>query len=189
MPRQQRKKFLINPQFQIRFSLIMCSIIFTTSLFYPITLFEIIVKVVDQSKLVSATTIDELIQYKRALIVILVFFQLGFTALTFAICVFISHRIAGPIYKISIFLTSIKKGENRGKLFFRKHDYFKDLAEEYNGAMKSFQDNYQKDFAYLNEVRVYLETISPDLPVDKRSALSEVGHKLGEIQNRYEEKM
>ena len=72
MARQQRKIFLINPKFQIRFSVIMCSIVFLTSLFYPITIFVIIVKVFDQSKLVSPETINVLVQYKQALILILI---------------------------------------------------------------------------------------------------------------------
>lgn len=189
MARQQRKIFLINPKFQIRFSVIMCSIVFLTSLFYPITIFEIIVKVFDQSKLVSPETINELVQYKQALILILILFQLGFTVLTFTICIFISHRIAGPIYKMSMFLTSISRGENRGKLNLRKHDYFKEFADDYNDAMESFQKSYKDDLNGLSEVRTFLSSISSSIPEDKKLALNQISHKLSEIEKRYEEKM
>ena len=167
----------------------MCSIVFLTSLFYPITIFEIIVKIFDQKNLVSPDRIHELVQYKQALIVILVLFQLGFTALTFTICIFIGHRIAGPIYKMSRFLTHLSKGENHGKLYFRKHDYFKEFAEDYNLAVESFQANYAEDSLYIKDARKFLNSISESVPEEKKTMLLEVIHKLGEVQARYDEKV
>lgn len=46
--------------------------------------------------------------------------------------IFISHRIAGPIYRIKKFLDDVTNGDYSQRLKLRKHDELKDVAEAMN---------------------------------------------------------
>lgn len=50
---------------------------------------------------------------------------------------FISHRVAGPIYHLEKDLEALAKGEPFKELKFRKGDYFHSLAEKHNRAAKN----------------------------------------------------
>jgi len=47
----------------------------------------------------------------------------------------ISHRFAGPIYALRRALREVAQGEKARRLKFRKHDFWHNLADDYNAAM------------------------------------------------------
>ena len=49
--------------------------------------------------------------------------------------VFLSHRVAGPIYRITKHLQGIATGEPAKPLRFRDGDYFMELADAYNATL------------------------------------------------------
>lgn len=53
--------------------------------------------------------------------------------------IFITHRAAGPIYRLNTFLADWIAGK-RGKLSFRKHDYFQETADKMNRVLHPPQD-------------------------------------------------
>jgi len=64
-----------------------------------------------------------------------------FTLLTLLILVlgsiYLSHKIAGPIFRINKYLQSVSKGEKKPhEIHFRKYDFFDDLAENFNEFQK-----------------------------------------------------
>ena len=69
---------------------------------------------------------------RDALILFLILLHLGFTCLSFFICVFFSHKIAGPLYKLQKHLKLIREDARPGNLFFRQGDYFQELADDVN---------------------------------------------------------
>ncbi|MBP2676517.1 MAG: exported protein of unknown function, MCP-like, partial [Deltaproteobacteria bacterium] len=57
----------------------------------------------------------------------------------FAYCLFLSHRIAGPIYRINAVLRNLIAGEQTEKVTFRKNDCFlptAELLEQLAGKMR-----------------------------------------------------
>lgn len=48
---------------------------------------------------------------------------------------YMSHRIAGPVFKATSYLKEVAEGGKRYRLAFRKHDFFTDLAESINKAL------------------------------------------------------
>jgi signal transduction histidine kinase len=127
----------------------------------------------------------KLINYKETLIVILVLFQIGFTALFFIICIFISHKIAGPMFKLQKFLSRVRDGQQYDKLYFRKGDYFPEIAEDFNKTLETIRGQHENDFVYLSEVNTYLKNLSMVVPEDKKIVLSEIVTKLDEMQKRF----
>lgn len=122
---------------------------------------------------------------KIDLVKFLAFWQIGFTFIIFCACILVSHKVAGPIYKLRKFLQSIRNNNSLGRLHFREGDYFPELADDYNQAVEHIQDNYKKDFVYLSEVNAYINNLSHVVPDDKKIVLNEISKKLTEIQNRF----
>jgi hypothetical protein len=122
---------------------------------------------------------------RNSLIFFLVLLHAGFTCLTFLTCIFFSHKIAGPIYKLKKHLGEIRTNGISGHLFFRKGDYFTEVAEEVNLTIDHMQELHKNDLIYLGEVNSYINNLSLVVPDDKRIILHEISTKLSEMQARY----
>ena len=110
---------------------------------------------------------------------------MGFTCLTFFICVFFSHKIAGPLYKLQKHLKLIREDSKPGNLFFRQGDYFQELAEDVNQTFDHLEDSYKNDLVYLSEVTSYINNLSMVVPDDKRVVLNEISSRLSHMQERF----
>lgn len=53
----------------------------------------------------------------------------------------LSHRMAGPIYRLVTFFESIKKTRRPEKIFFRKGDYLNPYADTINEAIEGLTEN------------------------------------------------
>ena len=138
----KRTIYLVNPKFQIRFSLFVTSLVFICSLVYPIVIYETYNRLITQT---SNTELSQrLIDSKSDILQLLILFQLIFMVLVFIICIFQSHKIAGPLYKLKEYLRLIEEGESREKLSFRKGDHFQELAESYNSAVDAINRSVKK---------------------------------------------
>lgn len=184
----KRRIYLINPGFQIRFSLLISLIIFISSVIYPLTILDLIDKFAAMMSSQSPELVAQLEDKKTTLIVILALWQIGFTSLAFITCIFMTHKVAGPLYKVQKYLATIRDGQLNGKLFFRNGDYFKEIADDLNDTFETIQENYKNDFVYLSEVNAYLNNLSLVVPDDKKVVLKEITQKLTEIQNRFQQK-
>ncbi|MCP4913715.1 MAG: hypothetical protein GY909_11420 [Oligoflexia bacterium] len=127
-----------------------------------------------------------LAESRKNLIIMLSIWQLGFTLLVFILCIFLSHKIAGPMYKLQKFLHDVQDNGFNGRLFFRKGDYFQEVAEDINDTFEELEEKYQNDMVYLGEVSSYLNNLSMVVPDDKKVVLNEITQRLGEIQERYQ---
>lgn len=184
----KRRIYLINPRFQVRFSLLVSLIIFISSVIYPLTILDLIDKFAGMMSSQSPELVAQLEDKKITLIVILGLWQIGFTSLAFITCIFMTHKVAGPLYKVQKYLATIRDGQISGKLFFRNGDYFKEIADDLNETFETIQENYKNDFVYLSEVNAYLNNLSLVVPDDKKVVLKEITQKLTEIQNRFQQK-
>ena len=53
--------------------------------------------------------------------------------------IMLSHRIAGPLYRLQKHMVDISEGQTIKDVKFRKNDYFPELAEAFNKLNKSYQ--------------------------------------------------
>jgi hypothetical protein len=97
-----------------------------------------------------------------------------------------SHKIAGPLYKLQNYLRDIREGGDVKSLFFRDGDHFHEIAEEVSQTMEYFSKQREKDFSYLDEVSSYIANLALVVPEDKKPVLNEIQSKLSEIQTRYQ---
>lgn len=181
----KRHIFIIDAKFQLKFSFYICLILVLSSIIYPLTLDSLMNNILG----ILSTNFPEVAKSLsikwRSLLIVIVLWQVGIASLIFIICIFISHRIVGPLYKLKKYLSGIRQGTSSGKLVFRKGDNFQDLAEVVNETFEGIQEEYRSDFAYISEVNNYLNSIMSSVPEDKQEVLGEITKKLTEIQNRF----
>jgi signal transduction histidine kinase len=122
---------------------------------------------------------------EETLFIFLALWQLGLTILVFIICIFFSHKIAGPMYKLRQFLNRMRDGQPYSKLLFRNGDYFIEVADDINETFEKISDDYKNDFVYLSEVNAYINNLSMVVPSDKKVVLTKITERLDEIQTRF----
>lgn len=89
------------------------------------------------------------------------------------------------MYKIQKHLSAIRSGQRYDKIFFRKGDYFHEVAHDINETIEFIDENYKKDIVYLSEVSTYINNLSLIVPEDKKVVLAEISRRLGDIQERF----
>jgi methyl-accepting chemotaxis protein len=57
--------------------------------------------------------------------------------------IFLTHRIAGPVYRVQSDIDRVLAGEKRVRVRFRKHDAFPELAEKVNKLIERIDDKPQ----------------------------------------------
>jgi len=181
----KRKIYLINPQFQLKFSLYVCIVLVISTSIYPLVLYDALSNLMIKFGSKIPEMAQNIASTRKELMIALISWQIGFTGLIFVICIFFSHKIAGPIYKLIKFFRALRQGDQPGRLFFRNGDYFHELADEFNLTFENIQENYKKDLVYLSEVNTYLNNLTLVVPDDKKKVLSEISRKLSEIQERF----
>ena len=192
----KRTIFLINPKFQLKFSLLISTVVFISSLIYPIVIYNLIttyknnistrlVKICEKETEEIARISKSVSTQRENIIILLIFGQLIFTGIIFIISIFFSLKIAGPIYKTQKYLRKVSDNKGLGKLHFREEDYFKDLADDYNKTFSTLQNNYNRDVVYLNEIHSFLKKISSEFPNNKKPEIEKINQTIAEIQNRF----
>jgi len=181
----KRSIFLVNPSFQLSFSLIVCSIIFVSSLVYPIILMDFLTEIMNRFPEIEANM--KLAQ--TDLLLFLAVIQFIFITMVFIMFIFLTHKIAGPMQKLKNHLEQIRQGGAITPLSFRDGDHFHDVAEEVSLFLETVTFNQENDFQYLDEVAIYIENLVPVVPDDKKPVLNEISRRLMDIKSRYKESL
>jgi len=177
----KRSILIINPKFQFKISFLVCFLVLVSTVLYPVTIYEI----VEQFIAASPDKAEWLANLRNDLFWVLALVQFGMLGLIFISMIFISHKIAGPMFKLKSHLQAIRNTQKIEPVYFRKGDSFTDIADEFNKTMESIKTKRDEDFAYLEEIGAYIANLSLVIPDDKKPVLQEIQHKLLEIQNRY----
>lgn len=139
--RHQRRNFLVNPRFQLRFAFFMSSWVIGLSLMFPMLLneaFSIITELVIRDP--RGPEVAQVLAAKQDLFRNLYIFESIFVLVVFFLGIFMSHRIAGPLYKLDQYLReAARTGHLKPTLRFRSGDNFMELAESYNEMVAALQ--------------------------------------------------
>ncbi len=131
---QRRKRYFIDPEFQKRYISMM---ILTLIVFANIMILLVLSVYIDEvtiAKLQAALSVDA--PYKL-LLPILVIAELIGLFIVGAMSLIMSHRMAGPIYRLKMDLKEIEKGDLSRIIKFREKDEFQDVAVCVNGMLES----------------------------------------------------
>lgn len=177
----KRSVFLVNPPFQIKFSLIVSSLFVLSSLIYPIILLDFF----DEVAILNPNLQGNVFDARNDLILFLMGIQGLFIFMVFIIFIFLTHKVAGPLYKLKMHLYDIRQGGKIAPLTFRGGDHFQDVAEEVTLFLETMTMNQENDFEYIEEVATYLQNLETVIPDDKKPVLREISRRLMDIKSRY----
>ncbi len=169
-----RKIFIVNPKFQLRFSFIICSLIFIASLIYPLTIYDLIETLIAH----NPGNKDVFAAQRSTLLITLFSVQFGFSGFIFILSIRMTHKIAGPIYKLTNFLQNLRDGKEYYPLKFRNGDQFPEIAEEVNATVEYFLQKDVEEQSDIQQVLEYIDNISIALPEDKKAITEEIKSKL-----------
>jgi sensor histidine kinase YesM len=162
MAQYRRTIFLINKRFQLRFSLYVCSWLLALSFVYPLIVYNVFDYFIRYAAAdPQGPSVQLLVDTRHQIILLLIGLQVVFLLITFLISVFMSHRIAGPLYKLSLFFKKAKEGNLEEALFFRDKDHFHELAAEYNEMIQALREKIATDPAKIQAARAFLEQNPP----------------------------
>ena len=129
-----RKRYLIKRGFQLRFMIV---ILVSMLLIAAVTSWSIYSALIEtlynQFHGESLALIKHAITFKLFIRSLLLIFAIA------VISVFISHRMAGPVYKFENTIKALARGEEVKKIGLRKRDEFFDLAMAINSLIKSIK--------------------------------------------------
>ncbi len=181
----KRSVFLINPSFQLKFRLLVCSVILISTLVYPVIIYDFFKLVSENVPNVS----KNILAAQNDLVLYLVMIQAVITLLVFIVFIFFTHKIAGPLYKLKNHLAGIREGNAITPLTFRNGDYFHDVAEEVSLFLETVSTNQENDFQYVDEISLYIENLSSVVPDDKKPILNEISRRLSDLKSRYKKSL
>lgn len=146
--REHKKRFfrtyIINRSFQFKFiafallNSVVLTIIYFFAAFFFVQNFRTHISLVgfDQhaalSELISAQTDF----YFR--VMLWSFLIVG--VVTICLGVWFSHRIAGPLYRLRMSFQQMASEKKLGFIYFRKKDFFQEIATEFNGVVKNINE-------------------------------------------------
>ncbi len=83
------------------------------------------------------------------------------SSLAVILMMFVSHRIAGPLFRLERTIREMGEGRMPGKVNLRKKDEFKQLAEVVNSTLQRLEEKADRDRDVINSVYKMLEEGAP----------------------------
>lgn len=173
MPRR-RAIFLIDRRFQLRFSLYVCSWLFALSLVYPlvtVSLFDFFNKFAKIHA--PESTYGFLQEVRSEFLGQLSLLEVSWVAVTFLISLFMSHKIAGPLYKLRKAFEKAKNGDLKGTLSFRKSDHFQDVANDYNDMMDQVRAKFDQNIETVSTCIARIEAAAAHVQPEGKKELEQ----------------
>jgi len=155
---QKRKNFFIEKQFQTKYILLTIFMLLTYTF-----LFVIIIFAPYMLTLYFDYPLAERSEAAKAILLLhaRVWPWIGGVILFFgAISIFISHKVAGPLFRLKKSLSQVTQGNLNVSVKLRKWDDLKDLADHVNvliEELRTFVSTLRNDYALLSEYILELE--------------------------------
>lgn len=139
----RRRRYLVEKKFQLRFAGMILLFMFAVALFCSLTIYyntwmllgEKLANVYPQGRLVGILKQANFVLFMRLLLI---------TPLVGILAIVLSHRIAGPIFRIKKTLDEVTKGDYSKRLHLRNTDELKDVAESINKVMELLEKKKNK---------------------------------------------
>ena len=164
----RRKNYFIKKEFQAEFILKFCALVLLTAIISAALIYlflsHSVTTVFENSRIIIKQSTDFIMPgliLSSLVSVILV------SLATIIIVLFISHRIAGPLYKVENSLEKMGKGDVSFDIYFRKGDEAKILSEVFNKSRQNLNGmigDIKKEFRLLTKEVEEVKKISGKLP-------------------------
>ena len=172
--KRRRKKYFIEPEFQRRYIAIIVLVSFILS---SIMISFVLLVFTNKTMLAKMLEMfDVEVPYQLFFPSLIVAAAIGLIIVGI-LALFISHRIAGPLYRLKREIREIGEGDFSKVITLRKNDEFQDLAEVLNDALEKTRQR----LASLEEVKKSLEEI------ERKCSRGKMKSKVKEVRSTVEE--
>jgi nitrogen fixation/metabolism regulation signal transduction histidine kinase len=172
----QRRIILINRRFQLKFAVFVCAWIILLALVFPWivssvsdTIIALVQRKVDAGALAAVQDLQNGVLLWLWITSVLVI------AASFLWSIYLSHRIAGPVFRVQKALEAWSGGRTELKIQLRKKDNFVELSDAYNSAAQTHADL----VAQVEAAKEQLTQLSTRLSGEERATLESV---LGDLK-------
>jgi methyl-accepting chemotaxis protein len=172
MAKYRRSIILINKRFQVRFAVYVCLWIAAICFVYPLiteNLFDYFIRYAANDPM--GPELVTLMKTKKDVLDLIVLTEAAFVLMTFLLCLYMSHRIAGPLYKLGKSLREVGEGSWRGRLGFRDKDWFNELADDFNAMNQGVRARTLKETEALAIAIRQIETTARGAAPETRQEL------------------
>jgi len=172
----RRKNYFIEKNFQAKFILRFCILLFAGGLLTIGTLYILATQSttvsVINSRIVAKTTSDFILPILiQTVIVVTVILILAAIALT----LLVSHKIAGPLYRFKKAMQALEIGDFSADFRLRRSDQLQDLSAAFNSMIQNIRQGHEQLKNSFNSLKEKLDSISEqEVPEHKRHTLSEL---------------
>lgn len=177
----RRVQYLISARFQLKYIGLIVLLMFLTSAICSYTVYhtgmaiftEKMSQVYPQGRLVALLTTINYNVLVNFLLLIPVVALIG---------LYLSHKIAGPIYRVERYLTDMAAGKLVSRISFRKGDEFTSLADKINSLTDSLRATIANQRTSMDKINSELEHIKR-LADSKQASVSEIDKNIDKIHS------
>ena len=160
-PRQYpRRNYYIDKKFQIKFIVQFWLIVAIGSLFTVVAVYWLARNTTTVGIIGGRVAVHTTAEYLLPLMLQTVAIQLAVVSFfTIFMTLFVSHKIAGPLYRLKATLRALGDGNLR-LMHLRQRDQLQEVASSYNEALEKLNDKIKriKDSSSIEEMRKILDT-------------------------------
>lgn len=180
-PRFKRKQYLVNKGFQLKYIGLILALTFLTAalcsyvVYYTamINLGEKLANVYPQGRLVS---IVKIVNFRILLSIIFV------TPLITIVGILLSHKIAGPIFRMEAFMKNMASGDLTSRLTLRQGDELMELAENIDSLGEVLRSSFQLQRSQMEKVILELNSLK-DLVREKPQDASKINSTVNRLDD------
>jgi len=190
-PQERRRNYFIKKEFQARFILQFCLLVILTAVISAFAIYRFssqsVTTVFENSRLMIKPSTEFIMP---GLILSTLFSVVLVSIATIGIVLFVSHRIAGPLYKVEASLERMANGDMGFDIDFRKGDEVRKLAEIFNATSQSLSKmigDVKSESVQLNLDIAKLKVLIEESP--QGADLKETLEKLGAANSRLTDKL
>jgi len=188
-----RTRYLIQPKFQLLFSGILVLIALLSALFVGFTIYLLIymnnLTFVKYNLHMTPEFLTLLHKQGRVVIVAWLGSFSVVSVILFVAGIFLSHRIAGPLFAFTREMKKLKEGDLTARLELRKRDEFKELKAPFNQWVECLQHMTLQDIDKISKLSRDLESLIAQIQKETPSAdTKDLSNILKTIQSFLKEK-
>lgn len=180
---QKRRIYFIEKSFQARFILKFCVIVacgglLTIGIIYFFAKQSTTVSFVDSRAVVKSTADFLMPILLQTVIIVMIFVSLA----TIAVTLFVSHKMAGPLYRFKEVMDALGEGDFLSDFKIRKPDQLQDFAVAFNDMIKKMREQINTLKEASQTLQKKLDSISEsDVPSQKKANLNELKNISAEL--------
>lgn len=186
--RRHWRNLLLDMRYQLRFTLVIVgiSVVLTTGLGWLVYRFlrdasrVVSVRAMDPTDLEAIALQQQFLHYDHLLLLALVAFGLLLIAAMFAFGIVLTHKVAGPLYRVSYHLAAIRDGHMMRLGALRRGDQLHEFYTSYCRTQQMLEERTRQEVQVLTEV---IGQLNLELAADAKPTLAEAQSRLRSLRD------